>query len=142
MHLAQDNDVVYTLTPDRSDQPFGKAVLPGRGCCGRLTAEVTLHQIGTFHATNSGGNICSQSFSLIFGSLSGTHAVSNRSPHFVQVHRLTTNPSPTNSDLSGAIGASPHLTHFIVMAILPCLFLFSVSRVSVFAFLQSRLQCV
>ena len=29
MHLAQDNDVVYTLTPDRSDQPFGKAVLPG-----------------------------------------------------------------------------------------------------------------
>src|SRR3981189_429039 len=31
MHLAQDNDVVYTLTPDRSDQPFGKAVLPGRG---------------------------------------------------------------------------------------------------------------
>ena len=29
MHLAQDNDVVHTLTPDRSDQPFGKAVLPG-----------------------------------------------------------------------------------------------------------------
>jgi hypothetical protein len=25
MHLAQDNDVVHTLTPDRSDQPFGKA---------------------------------------------------------------------------------------------------------------------
>src|SRR5258707_8793014 len=36
MHLAQDNDVVYTLTPDRSDQPFGKAVLPGRGWRGRL----------------------------------------------------------------------------------------------------------
>src|ERR1700722_14272675 len=35
MHLAQDNDVVYTLTPDRSDKPFGKAVLPGRGRCGR-----------------------------------------------------------------------------------------------------------
>src|ERR1700688_859629 len=31
MHLAQDDDVVQTLTPDRSDQPFGKAVLPGRG---------------------------------------------------------------------------------------------------------------
>jgi hypothetical protein len=28
MHLAQDN-VVHTLTPDRSDQPFGKAILPG-----------------------------------------------------------------------------------------------------------------
>jgi hypothetical protein len=30
MHLAQDNYVVHTLTPDRSDQPFGKAILPGR----------------------------------------------------------------------------------------------------------------
>src|SRR6266478_10242020 len=30
MCLAQDNDVVQTLTPDRSDQPFGKAVLPRR----------------------------------------------------------------------------------------------------------------
>src|SRR5258705_9648794 len=35
MHLAQDNDVVHTLTPDRSDQPFGKAILPRRGWCGR-----------------------------------------------------------------------------------------------------------
>src|SRR6266851_9168730 len=39
MHLAQDNDVVYTLTLDRSDQPFGKAVLPGRGWCGRLVSD-------------------------------------------------------------------------------------------------------
>ena len=30
-----DNDVVHTLTPDRSDQPFGKAILQGRGWCGR-----------------------------------------------------------------------------------------------------------
>src|ERR1700733_10617382 len=36
MHLAQNNDVVQTLTLDRSDQPLGKAVLPGRGWCGRL----------------------------------------------------------------------------------------------------------
>jgi hypothetical protein len=36
MHLAQDNDVVHTFTPDRSDQPFGNAFLPGRGWCGRL----------------------------------------------------------------------------------------------------------
>jgi hypothetical protein len=28
MRLAQDNEVVHTLTPDRSDQPFGKAILP------------------------------------------------------------------------------------------------------------------
>src|SRR6202049_5032987 len=39
MHLAQDNDVVHTLTPDRSDQPFGKAILPGRGWCGRLVSD-------------------------------------------------------------------------------------------------------
>src|ERR1700674_3781751 len=39
MHLAQDNDVVHTLTPDRSDQPFGKAVLPGRGWCRRLVPD-------------------------------------------------------------------------------------------------------
>src|SRR6267143_2303402 len=39
MHLAQDNDVVHTLTPDRSDQPFGKAVLPGRGWRGRLVPD-------------------------------------------------------------------------------------------------------
>src|SRR6195256_235501 len=36
MYLAQHNDVVHTLTPDRSDQPFGKAILPRRGWCGRL----------------------------------------------------------------------------------------------------------
>ena len=35
MHLTQNNDVVHTLTPDRSDQPFHKAILPRRGRCGR-----------------------------------------------------------------------------------------------------------
>src|SRR6202047_1118019 len=39
MHLAQDNDVVHTLAPDRSDQPFGKAVLPGRGWCNRFVPD-------------------------------------------------------------------------------------------------------
>jgi hypothetical protein len=34
MDLAQDHDVVHTFTPDRSDQPFGKAILPRRGRCG------------------------------------------------------------------------------------------------------------
>src|SRR6202795_13544 len=33
MRLAEDNDVVQALAPDRSDQPFGKAILPGRGWC-------------------------------------------------------------------------------------------------------------
>src|SRR3984893_10857405 len=35
MHLAQNNDMIDALAPDRSDQPFGKAILPGRGWCGR-----------------------------------------------------------------------------------------------------------
>ena len=39
MHLAQDNDVVHTLAPDRSDQPFDNAILPGRGWCGRLVPD-------------------------------------------------------------------------------------------------------
>ena len=39
MRLAQDNDVVHTLTPDRSDQPFHKAILPRRGRCGRLVPD-------------------------------------------------------------------------------------------------------
>src|SRR5664280_3075100 len=39
MHLAQDNDVVHTLTPGRSDQPFHKAILPGRGWCGRFVPD-------------------------------------------------------------------------------------------------------
>src|SRR5882757_2947992 len=39
MHLAQDNDVVHTFTPDRSNQPFGKAVLPRRGWGGRLVPD-------------------------------------------------------------------------------------------------------
>src|SRR4029077_552729 len=36
MCLARDNDVVQTLVPDRSDQPFGKAILPRRGWCNRF----------------------------------------------------------------------------------------------------------
>src|SRR6204780_652370 len=39
MRLAQDNDVVHAFTPDRSDQPFGKAILPRRGRCGRLVPD-------------------------------------------------------------------------------------------------------
>src|SRR3979490_998641 len=31
MRLAQDNHMIDALTPDRSDQPFGKAILPRRG---------------------------------------------------------------------------------------------------------------
>ena len=33
MRLTQDDTVVHTLASDRSDQPFGKAILPGRSRC-------------------------------------------------------------------------------------------------------------
>src|SRR5258708_18937987 len=39
MRLAEDNDVVHTFAPDRSDQPFDKAVLPGRSWCNRLVPD-------------------------------------------------------------------------------------------------------
>ena len=39
MRLAQNNDVVQTLTPDRSDQPFGNTILPGRGWRSRLVPD-------------------------------------------------------------------------------------------------------
>ena len=31
MSLTQDDEMIEALAPDRSDQPFGKAILPGRG---------------------------------------------------------------------------------------------------------------
>jgi hypothetical protein len=31
MSLTQDDKMIHTLAPDRSDQPFGKAILPRRG---------------------------------------------------------------------------------------------------------------
>src|ERR1700757_5201720 len=39
MFLAQNDDMVQALAPDRSDQPFGKAVLPGGGRCNRLVPD-------------------------------------------------------------------------------------------------------
>ena len=39
MRLAQDDEMVHTLAPDRSDQPFDKAILPRRGWCGRLVPD-------------------------------------------------------------------------------------------------------
>jgi hypothetical protein len=36
MRLAQDDDVVQTFAPNRSDQPFGNPVLPRGGRCDRL----------------------------------------------------------------------------------------------------------
>jgi hypothetical protein len=39
MRLAQDDKMIHTLAPDRSDQPFGTAILPRRGRCGRLVSD-------------------------------------------------------------------------------------------------------
>ena len=39
MRLAQDDEMVDALAPDRSDQPFGKAILPRRSWCRRLVPD-------------------------------------------------------------------------------------------------------
>jgi hypothetical protein len=39
MRLTQDGEMVHTLAPDRSDQPFGKAILPRRGQRGVLVPD-------------------------------------------------------------------------------------------------------
>src|SRR5450631_1003808 len=39
MHFAQDNHMIDALAPDRSDQPFGKAILPRRGWRDRLVPD-------------------------------------------------------------------------------------------------------
>ncbi len=49
MRLAQDNEMINTLAPDRSDQPFSKAILPTRFWGGGLVpyAVPTANQIRT-----------------------------------------------------------------------------------------------
>jgi hypothetical protein len=39
MRLAQDDKMIHTLASDRSDQPFGKAILPRRGRRSRLVPD-------------------------------------------------------------------------------------------------------
>src|SRR5665213_3894180 len=39
MCLTQNNEMVYAPAPDRSDQPFGKAILPRRDRCRRLVPD-------------------------------------------------------------------------------------------------------
>jgi hypothetical protein len=39
MRLTQDDEMVHTLAPDRSDKPFGKAILPRRGRRGGLVPD-------------------------------------------------------------------------------------------------------
>jgi hypothetical protein len=36
MRLTKNDDMIQALAADRPDQPFGKAILPRRGWCGRL----------------------------------------------------------------------------------------------------------
>src|SRR6195256_5080064 len=39
MRFVPNHHVIQTLPSNRSDQPFGKAILPGRGWCGRLVPD-------------------------------------------------------------------------------------------------------
>jgi hypothetical protein len=51
MRLAQNDDVIQTLTSDRSDNPFGKAILPGRRWCNWLVSDAH----GAKSACDNGG---------------------------------------------------------------------------------------
>src|ERR1700688_4247935 len=39
MRLTKNDDMIQALAADRSDQPFGKAILPRRGWCGRFVPD-------------------------------------------------------------------------------------------------------
>ena len=39
MRLTKNDDMIQALAADRPDQPFGKAILPRRGWCGRLVPD-------------------------------------------------------------------------------------------------------
>ena len=39
MRLTKNDDMIKALAADRSDQPFGIAILPRRGWCGRLVPD-------------------------------------------------------------------------------------------------------
>ncbi len=39
MGLTQNDDMIQALAPDRSDQPFDKAILPRRGWRGRFVPD-------------------------------------------------------------------------------------------------------
>src|SRR5271155_3426315 len=39
MRLTKNDDMIQALAADRPDQPFGKAILPRRGRCGRLVPD-------------------------------------------------------------------------------------------------------
>jgi len=51
MRLAQNDDVIQTLTPDRSDQPFSKAILPRRGWCNRFVPNAHRPQSACYDRT-------------------------------------------------------------------------------------------
>src|SRR5580692_1170425 len=48
MRLTKNDDMIQALAADRPDQPFGKAILPRRGRCGRLVPDA--------HGTQSAGD--------------------------------------------------------------------------------------
>ncbi len=54
MRLVQDDQMIHALSPDRSDQPLGKAILPGRGRCDGFIPDAhganSAHDHGTINA--------------------------------------------------------------------------------------------
>src|ERR1035437_1838676 len=68
MRLAQNDKMIHTLAPHRSDQPFGKAILPRRGWRGRLVPDAH----GAHSAVPTQNSKCRRNsrISLAFGVLS------------------------------------------------------------------------
>jgi hypothetical protein len=46
MRFAPDDDMIETLAPDRSDQPFGKAILQGEAGAIAVCPECPWHAVG------------------------------------------------------------------------------------------------
>jgi hypothetical protein len=54
MRLAQHDEMVHTLATDRSDQPFGEAILPRRSWCSSLVPDIPLAAWSTPSSTTAG----------------------------------------------------------------------------------------
>jgi len=65
MRLTQCDEVIHALSPHRSDQSFGKAILPGRSRCGRLVPDAHGAQSACDHGSVDAITITDQVFWML-----------------------------------------------------------------------------
>src|SRR4030088_2935634 len=85
MPLPQDNHMIDALTPDRSDQPFGEAILPRRGWCSGLVPDA--------HGTQSARDDSAVDSIPISDHIARSHVPGKRLGY------LTCNPPPPSGGL-------------------------------------------